>query len=550
MPGPVLRDRYLRVVESSPQIAIEELVRRTQAAAAEPADTVSLRGAFETVLDELRVPPAERDAWSDGADVIGAAYERLFPAGQRRKAGQFFTPFWAGELMAEWIFRKPTKVLMDPGCGSGALLVPAASSPRRGAARLIGTDLDPLAVKMAARNRELRGLTGLDLYVSNFLLDDPPETPDALIVNPPYSRHHDIDAGVKAEVHEQLEIELGLKLSRLAALHVLFLVRALQISTDDARLAFITPSDWLDVNYGRAVKGYLLDVAQVEAIVVLDETRLFFDGVLTTAAITFIDKGRRNEKTRMIRLGDKLPAPMDVLTALDAENSSSRELVQLSQDFKWSRPRGAQPHGTRLGDLARIRRGIATGDNRFFVISEARRRERGISLADVERCATSPRQFEGDRLDEETFDRLPDQVPRWVIQATDPTAEKAQSPIGRYLRWGRRRRKTHLRYLASRRAPWYALERRADCPILFSYFNRARPRFVRNTAGAVPLNNWLIIEPKSGVSPDKLHRALTKEAVLGQLGARARVYGSGLWKLEPSELAEIRLPGRGLRSGE
>lgn len=72
--------------------------------------------------------------------------------------------------------------------------------------------------------------------------------------------------------------------------------------------------------------------------------------------------------------------------------------------------------------------------------------------------------------------------------------------------------------------------------------NRTRPRFVRNDAAAVPLNTWLIVEPASGVDPDELFPALEQPEVATQLERGARVYGGGLWKLEPSELADIRLP--------
>jgi hypothetical protein len=75
-------------------------------------------------------------------------------------------------------------------------------------------------------------------------------------------------------------------------------------------------------------------------------------------------------------------------------------------------------------------------------------------------------------------------------------------------------------------------------------FNKNRPRFVRNRAGALPLNTWLIVEPNDGVDADDLWArllTLTRE----QIAHGARVYGAGLWKLEPSELAELAPVGRG-----
>jgi adenine-specific DNA-methyltransferase len=522
--------------------AVDRLVEQTLLRA-EARDPASLRAAFEITLDELKVPE-DLAAWTDGVDVVGRAYERLLSGEHRRSAGQFFTPFWAGELMASWLYERPVKRLLDPGVGSGSLLIQAGRHASRGNAQLIGIDSDPLAIRMAEANKKLRRIRNFRLSQGDFLLSDPPTKPDAMIVNPPYSRHHSIDPVVKAAVHNDFERRLGLRLSRLSALHVLFLVRALETSTEDARIAFITPSDWLDVNYGAKVKQFLLETAHVDAIILFEAGHLFFDNVLTTAAITFIDKGAdRSQPTKIVRLGQNLPRPDDVMRMLQTRRSQYVDIVRLENGQKWSRPATQRAAGTRLGDVARIRRGIATGCNRFFVISEARRRELGLSESDLRLCATNPRAIKGQRLTKHDLKTMPDDMPRWVIDRSDPDAEAMDTPLGRYLRAGRSEFGANGGFLASRRTPWYRLEQRGDCPILFSYFNRERPRFVRNTAGAVPLNNWLIVEPKSSVDPDLLYATLTSDDVMKSLAAHARVYGGGLWKLEPSELMEIRLPG-------
>lgn len=526
---------------------IEDLVAQTRQQATDPSDPESLRAAFATVLEQLEIDPDELLAWQDGTDIVGGAYERILTGEQRRAAGQFYTPFWAGDLMAGWIFQEPRKLAADPGVGSGALLITAARHPKRGKARLLGVDLDPLAATMLKMNAVIRDIDGLDAQVGNFLLDDLTEQPDAITCNPPYSRHHDIPADDKVAIHEGFEKRLGLTLSRLAALHALFLVRALEVSAPGARLAFITPSDWLDVNYGRKVKEYALENATVEAIVLLEAEHLFFDGVLTTAAITFIrnEKAPKGHKTKILRLTRDLPAPAAVLKQL--ASGDGVEEIELSASEKWSRPKATTRKGIRLGDLARVRRGIATGSNSFFVISERQRHKLLLSKRDLRPCLTSPRVFTGTELTKEALESFDLDVPRWVLNKTDENAIYDDTPLGNYLRYGRDELKVHEGYLASKRKPWYAPEQRGDCPILFSYFNRARPRFVRNHVNAVPLNNWLIIEPKEGVDPDVLYEALTSKAAMAQLEERARVYGGGLWKLEPSELSEIRLNDKRLK---
>src|SRR5437879_5675708 len=97
---------------------IDALVARTRAVMGE-RKRADPRAVFADVLSELRIPAEEAEAWRNGADIVGAAYERLVDARARREHGQFFTPFWAGEVMAGWLFARSRKLLLDPGCGAG-----------------------------------------------------------------------------------------------------------------------------------------------------------------------------------------------------------------------------------------------------------------------------------------------------------------------------------------------------------------------------------------------------------------------------------------------
>lgn len=529
---------------SAPEQTVQQLVREVLAAC--EGDLAKRRDVLQEHLARLEITDAEKRAWRDGLDILGSAYERLFSGEERRDAGQFFTPFWAGEVMAGWLFEEQIDICLDPGAGSGGLLIPAARHPKRRGAQLIGLDRDPLAVAMLNANIRLRGLERVEAVSGDFLLDELGFAPGAITCNPPYSRHHAIPATEKEAIHDGFEERLGVRFNGLAALHVLFLVRAIEVAAEGARIAFITPSDWLDVGYGKRVKEWLLERAQVDAIVLLEESHLFFDGVLTTAAITLIHKTTpTGEKTKVLRIeGAPTRFKPKLIVDLLAERSELDELpierVDLTKQEKWSRPNAKRRQGKRLGDVARVRRGIATGSNSFFILNELERRKLGIPMEQLKRCITSPRAFAGLTLTKEAMDAFSDDVPRWLVDCNDAEEIERATALGRYLRRGKRLG-IHRGYLAAKRNPWHRLEQRPTAPILFTYFNRDAPRFVRNLAGAVPLNNWLIVEPNEDVDVDALFKALNGKSVREQLDERRRVYGGGLWKLEPSELDGVRV---------
>lgn len=59
-------------------------------------------------------------------DILGRAYEyllRKFAEGQGQSAGEFYTPFMVGVLMARLLDPQPGMSVYDPTCGSGGLLI-------------------------------------------------------------------------------------------------------------------------------------------------------------------------------------------------------------------------------------------------------------------------------------------------------------------------------------------------------------------------------------------------------------------------------------------
>jgi hypothetical protein len=111
-------------------------------------------------------------------------------------------------------------------------------------------------------------------------------------------------------------------------------------------------------------------------------------------------------------------------------------------------------------------------------------------------------------------------------------------------------------FLCSRRAPWYAQERREPTSFLCTYMARSRSgdcnggRFIFNRSRAIVANTYLMLYPREplaqyiGDDPERAHRVWRALQAIGtpDLMAGGRVYGGGLYKMEPGELSAMPAP--------
>ena len=185
-----------------------------------------------------------------GEDPLGTAFSIMRSAEERRAQGATYTPAPIVRNMIEWAASKRTPCrVIDPGVGSARFLKSAGSVFSK--AQLVGIDVDPLATLMARANLAVAGLGHRSrVILGDFRrFNDQVDGSTLYIGNPPYVRHHQIDQIWK----EWLGIEaakMNLAASKLAGLHVYFFLAAARAAKPKDMGAFITASEWLDVNYG------------------------------------------------------------------------------------------------------------------------------------------------------------------------------------------------------------------------------------------------------------------------------------------------------------
>ncbi len=478
---------------------------------------------------------------------------------ERNEVGQFATPPFLAKQMAEyvrelWKDRGDRIRFLDPALGTGSFYSALrAGFPQNLIESALGVEIDEAFAQAA---RELWAGTGLKVLKGDFTRLAPPqegERCNLILTNPPYVRHHHLDQSEKLRLKRLSLGTLGREINGLAGLYCYFMLLSHDWLTDNGIGVWLVPSEFMTVNYGQALRHYLTTKVTLLRIHRFDPEELQFDDALVSSAIVVFRKASADPSHKpVLSYGGSLVQP---------RQDEQVPLPILASSRKWTAFPGVRRQGVSapaaekvtLGTLFTIKRGIATGANGFFVLPREEARHRGFAGRFLKPILPSPRYLqqaiiESDDQGYPVIDR-----PLALIDTTlsEEEVRRACPPLWEYLREGERAGLTE-KYLLAKRSPWYRQEQRAPAPFLCNYMGRlgkgGQPfRFVWNKSQAVAPNVYLLLYPVGPLS-EALRNAPENWTVVFELLQRidsaalineGRVYGGGLYKMEPKELGRI-----------
>jgi adenine-specific DNA-methyltransferase len=440
------------------------------------------------------------------------------------------------ELMAEAVREASPQTVLDPGVGGGVLLRAVGAGPK-----LFGLDIDANAVALAAAAMPGEHEIAVGDFLDNAAWPLSESSFDAVISNPPYVRHHNLTANTKA-LAGHYTARIGTKVSSLSGSYVYFFLEALLRLNDGGRLVFITPTEFLDVRYGQAVKESLLSLCNIDEILVLEMDELAFEGVLTTSAITVAT--RKASPSRRYRLVEgTMNGTVERGRTVELEAKVAHAALPWTPLLP-SRVERIAPllegRTAKLGDFCRVRRGIATGDNSFFCMSRADIEEWGIEERFLVPVVVGSKDLplEGPLDEEFRRSRIEAGARAFLFFCHEPVEALAGTNALRYIQDGKER-ELDKRFNCKTRKPWYGVEPVAPADFFTTYMSRDRARIVRNLVGARCMTSLLNVWAKAGVDADALRPSLEDPANARLLREFGRTYGGGLGKIEPGDLVVL-----------
>ena len=484
----------------------------------------------------------------EGEDGLAALYSRAVTSSSRRRLGTFFTP----ALEVKWMIARweehhgsPSTVI-DVGAGVGAFTSEAMRAWPE--ADIYGVDVNPitlglLGLRLSALGSRFAGDSpGVRLVLEDYVEWatrewDTLRSGRLVLGNPPYTR---LQLLPMAERQRLGLAANGLCGSR-ASLSALITAATLNLLEPADGLCLLLPAQWLEADYASQLRGWLWGARKRRVDLHLFESDLFSDAQVDAVALI---------------VGPQQPDEQSFITSASAHGgeavgSSGRtrqDRDQLSPDswrrfFAASMSRKSEDAKQPLSAYATIRRGVATGANDFFVVSEETRNAFNLPDSALLPLVRKLADFPDEVVTDANLKMLDQSRRKHLLFAS--ASETSDVEISAYVTAGEASN-IHEGVLCQRRQKWYDLTSEVNIPdVIIGPASKTGFRFVNNHARVAITNNLYGLEWKTGVSEDARLRILdwvrSPEGQI-ELFSIARTQGGGLKKIEPKAINALLIP--------
>jgi adenine-specific DNA-methyltransferase len=450
----------------------------------------------EDILDAARL------ALGLGDDPLAALYNASISATNRRRLGTVFSP----PALVEHMFRLTTAelredpvLIVDPGAGVGAFTIAAAQTWP--SATVVAVDINPVTLGLLGARLAFEAdidperaslYHRVELRLANYLdelegfFPSQRSGPTVVLGNPPYTRVQELPADDR---EKSARLAGDLIDSGHANLAMLFQAATLRHMRPDDVSCMVLPGSLSYTRASRALRAALWKSSRSVTIHRTPAADKAFIGRSVQAAVLLIGSERqRRPKLKLARV-QLNESSVDILEAWKL----TRTKPQPDNWFLSDDVAAADGQPVLLGDIATVRRGVATGANEVFFLPDAVRK----TLPDEVSVPAIPtlRHFDGEELSEAAHSGLVDSDTRRWLLAIPPDYELSGALAAYVEQHGE---VVSGRHLARQRACWYSITDLPRPQILVSPLSKVNFKIVLNAVGAVPSNNLFGISLNDG----------------------------------------------------
>ena len=465
---------------------------------------------------------------------------------EQKLRGAYYTPLQIADAMVGLFASQNISTVLEPSCGDGVFLDSLKNLKLLDKVRKVtAVEIEPDESKKVCS----RYLNFAQVKVCNEDFFDyynhvlGKENFDLILGNPPYIRYQYLEKNQR-EMQSKILISHGMKANKLINTWVAFIVACVQLLSENGKIAFVIPSEILQVAYAEDLRLYLAD--NLAKITLITFKQLVFPNIEQEVVVFIGEKGKEEKGIRIIEMNS-----IDDFAQLKLEKIAFQKLQHVKE--KWTKYFVTAEEISLIQQLRNDNRfikfseyglinvGITTGNNSYFSITEKTTEQ--YNLADV----TFPligrsSHVHGIYFTQEDWEKNKKIGKRArLISFPDIPYEKYPDIYKKYILLGEKNGE-NKGYKCSIRNRWYIIPSVWVPDAFFLRRSNLYPKFVLNRCGAVSTDTMHRIKFKEGVTPEDILLAYYNSISFAFTEICGRSYGGGVLEILPSEMGNILLP--------
>lgn len=463
----------------------------------------------------------------------------------KRLTGSFYTPKNLTEFIVKRVLYKCNKIklkVLEPSAGDGAFV---SSIYSLALSRLDKFTAIEVVKTEADKIRNISQHKSLNVNCIDFLefQAECVESFDIIIGNPPYVKKSlltEKQVNLCSEIHNSFK---SLSNNIVKNIWSSFLVRGISLLNKNGVLAYVLPSELLQVNFTRELRELLLrEFARIE-IFTFNEL-LFKECKGQDTLILIAEKKSSEPGLYFCNVTDLNELPNGTF------NFTEKKVKEVA---KWTSHYLNQDEIELLEILSKnlkvvdcycsSKAGIVTGANNFFIVNKDIVKE--FSLQKIVKPILQKGSFVDKDIvfDKANFDRiLNNSSSAFLIDLASQKRIRTNAKLHKYLQKGLDQ-ELHLRYKARIRNQWYEVPNVGN-PAQALFFKRCNgyPKFVRNDAAVLATDSAYLVTTRVGYDLKSIIYSFYNSLTLIFAELNGRFYGGGVLELTPKEFKGLPIP--------
>ncbi|MDM8159065.1 methyltransferase [Labilibaculum sp. K2S] len=457
----------------------------------------------------------------------------------KKHTGSYYTPdFLAGfiskRVLSHFEGRKRISIL-EPSVGNGSFIAELDKSKL--AINVTAIDINVQELKYAKSKWNGNKSAFIN---SDFLNFNTEKKFSAIIGNPPYVKKSFLKEE-QIEIAKRIHEKEGLSETSVKNIWTTFLIKSNTHLASSGVLAFVLPSELLQVKFAEEIREYLKN--QFQRIEIFTFNDLMFECKGQDTIVLFAYKLHSQK-------GEYFTNIVNKNSLIDQSFELKNNDLLVESKVKWTHHflsndeiiflKRLKESLSKINDYCESKPGIVTAANKFFIID--RQIEEKFNLSNYTKPIIQKGYYVNGSVEfnYSDFANLENKHPSRLIQLNN--SDIINNDLKKYLEIGVEQ-EIPKRYKCTKRNNWYVIPNIANSPDAF-FFKRSHhyPKLLKNNTNALVTDSAYKVMVREGFDLNSLIFSFYNSLTLAFSEIDGRYYGGGVLELTPNEFKNLPIP--------